>query len=437
MFELVTLERDEKHLGRIRARSLKKFRENGNHQIPDWEVNTIPPGFYTNELCRLVHRCLDPNPANRPTQLELMDRTHEGLQLAIERAGCVPRVYFRDNEIDEMPLGDAKIPASTQDFKDLIRSEFVNPDLPKLKLPRERFKSVASIVGYPAWKSFYRRVNPHKRWFQPVGAPPDDDPPEETDDDDDVDKVSSNTKTTPSQAAARDDNAGNDDDNDSTTDDDDDEDQGPRAGRRQGPREGEQIRRVDRLIYVILQRYDWWISQEYAKKLLRRNDWDVELANLAFARKESHSPKPASNEDGDDDDDEDDDDDDTNNSNSDQGRGGGKQGSPAKSGMSKGRGAGGRASASGNRDDGLNQGDDDAEGNTAPSPPEEGRKTRKRKNKKGKGKGKYKPNPESRPRLKATQQSKRPAPDGDEDEDEDAGVLPPRRSVRVAKRQKK
>jgi hypothetical protein len=394
MFELATLERDEKHLGRIRARSLKKFRENGNHQIPDWEVNTIPPGFYTSELCRLVHRCLDPNPANRPTQLELMDRTHEGLQSAIERAGSVPRVYFRDNEIDEMPIGDAKIPASTQDFKDLIRSEFVNPDLPKLKLPRERFRSVASVVGYPAWKSFYRRVNPHKRWFQPVGAPPDEDPPEETDDDDDVDKESSNTKRTPSQAAARDDDADNEDDDSTTTttDDDDDEDQGPRAGRRQGPREGEQIRRVERLIKVILQRYDWWISEEYAKKLLRKNDWDVELANLAFARKWGHSPKPAPNEDGDDDDD-DDEDDDNNNS------------------------------------------EDDAEGNTAPSPPEERRKTCKRKDMKGKGKAK--PNPESRPQLKATQQSKRPARDEDEDEEEDASVLPPRRSVRVAKRQKK
>ncbi|OCT45868.1 hypothetical protein CLCR_11230 [Cladophialophora carrionii] len=292
MFELVTLVSDERHLKKIRADTLEKFRANGNHQITEADVDSTPPGFYTHQLRHLVYRCLDPNPANRPTQLELMDRTHEGLQLAIERAGgCLPKVYFRDHEINEMPLGNADLEAAPQDFKDLIRSEFVNPDLPKLKLPPHKYRGIASALGYPSWKSFYRRVNPHKRWFRPVGAPPDADPPEETDDDD-VDEENSSTKPMHPE--------GNSQNND--VESDDEEDQGPKPARRPPPSEAEQEKRSKMLRLLITQRHGVFLNGKDAKRLLGKNDWYVERAAQAYARLRGAPSKQAENENGKDDD---------------------------------------------------------------------------------------------------------------------------------------
>ncbi|KIX94093.1 uncharacterized protein Z520_10119 [Fonsecaea multimorphosa CBS 102226] len=167
MFELVTLRKNNKHLHRIRAKCLTRFQRNGNHQIS--HVLTKKPGVYSSRLRHLIHRCLDPNPASRPSQMEIMDQTRRGLRLAIKRAkrdGNFPvKVYFRDNDINEMPLGDAGFQPQRRDFSRLIESEFVDPDAPKLKLPADKYGGFPEAWSNPSWKQMYDHRNPHDRWF--------------------------------------------------------------------------------------------------------------------------------------------------------------------------------------------------------------------------------------------------------------------------------
>ncbi|KIW92513.1 uncharacterized protein Z519_06360 [Cladophialophora bantiana CBS 173.52] len=167
MFDIVTLAASAKHLGRIRAKSLKRFQQNGNHQISS--VYTKKPGVYSSRLRHLIHRCLDPDPANRPTQLELMDETRRGLRLAIKRAKrdrkFPAKVCFRADEINDMPLGDAGFQPLRKELKNLIESQFVDPDAPKLKLPAQKYGVFPDAWFNPSWKAMYSQRNPHDRWF--------------------------------------------------------------------------------------------------------------------------------------------------------------------------------------------------------------------------------------------------------------------------------
>jgi hypothetical protein len=100
-----------------------------------------------------------------------------------KRGKISTKVYFRGHEINDMPCGNANFMAFTEDTKILLDSEFVNPDLPKLRLPVLKYGHFADKYLNPSWKTMYNRTNPHTRWFTPVGAPPD--PPSDDDDNSD------------------------------------------------------------------------------------------------------------------------------------------------------------------------------------------------------------------------------------------------------------
>ncbi len=84
MYSVITL-RGDSHLVLVRAKSHQQYVRKGNHQIS--AVRTKKPGVYSSRLRQLVHRCIDPNPDARPTQLELLDATRRGLRLADLRDG--------------------------------------------------------------------------------------------------------------------------------------------------------------------------------------------------------------------------------------------------------------------------------------------------------------------------------------------------------------
>lgn len=167
MYYLVTL-REEGHLGRIRAKSVKKFRENGYHQISG--VRTKKPGVYSSRLRHLIHRCLDPNPANRPSQLELYDETFRGLKLAhrrARRAGQHPvKIYFRDHEINDMPLGDARFEPLYDDWKRFITGGFPNPDIPPLKFPEDKYRDFPDFRRKTGWKKLVQGQDAAGNWFE-------------------------------------------------------------------------------------------------------------------------------------------------------------------------------------------------------------------------------------------------------------------------------
>lgn len=172
MYSLITLTRDS-HLQKIRAKTRRRYQRNGNHQISG--VYTKKPGVYSSHLRHLVHRCLDPSPSKRPTQLELMDETARGLRMAEKRArrnGQTPeKLYFRGHEINDLPLGDAGFHPWSTDWQYFIRSEFVDPDIPHIRLPREKYGKFPDALSKPPWKKMYREANDHRKWFQPVVTP--------------------------------------------------------------------------------------------------------------------------------------------------------------------------------------------------------------------------------------------------------------------------
>ncbi|OAG41829.1 hypothetical protein AYO21_03832 [Fonsecaea monophora] len=167
IFDLVTLRGSPKHLSQIRAKTLERYRRNGNHQIS--HVHTKTPGVYSSRLRHLIRRCLDPDPANRPSQLELMDQTRRGLRLAIKRAkrhgNYPPKVYYRGHEINDMPLGDAGFQPSRKEFRGLIEHAFTDPDEPMLKLPAAKYGGFPAGWSTANWKTLYSQRNPHDRWF--------------------------------------------------------------------------------------------------------------------------------------------------------------------------------------------------------------------------------------------------------------------------------
>ncbi|KAJ9617019.1 hypothetical protein H2200_000740 [Cladophialophora chaetospira] len=274
IFELVTLIPDYGHLHNIRARSWKKYRENGNHQIKESDISTWPSDVYSAKLRGLVHRCLDPTPAKRPTPLDLLHLTRQGLREATKSAATPPRVYYRDHEIQDMPLGDAMFDPVQTDFVVLVRDEFVNPDFPALKLPREKFDDdlLTGWGGLPNWKKFYRDVNPHRRWFQPVGNPaPRFHPPEEN----------GNDYLNRNNAKAEEEDA----EILSVSSDSDDSNDGDDHGQGQIPNEEEQIRRAEALSSRVERNYFDLITPAQSEKLLRTSAWDVQRAGLLYGEK--------------------------------------------------------------------------------------------------------------------------------------------------------
>lgn len=188
MYALATLSKDQR-LARIRAKQYNKYRQNGNHQIS--KVTTKVPGVYSSRLRHLIHRCIDPDPANRPSQVELIDATLRGLRLAERRAKRARReahaaaagdpnveppklpsekVYYRDHEINDLPLGNAGFKPREDDFKYLVREEFTNPDIPRLKLPAAKYGHYPPSWHKPTgnWRTLYSNTNRDNLWFKPV-----------------------------------------------------------------------------------------------------------------------------------------------------------------------------------------------------------------------------------------------------------------------------
>ncbi|EXJ93968.1 serine/threonine protein kinase [Capronia coronata CBS 617.96] len=188
MYAVTTLSRDRR-LIRVRAKHYSKYRQNGNHQVS--KVRTKLPGVYSSRLRHLIHRCIDPDPANRPSQVELMDATLRGLRLAERRVrraraeahaaaggdvNVTPpplpeeKLYYRDHEINDLPLGDAPFHAQADDFEYLVRDQFVNPDIPRLKLPKTKYGRFPEDWNRPAgnWRTLYSETNRENVWFKPV-----------------------------------------------------------------------------------------------------------------------------------------------------------------------------------------------------------------------------------------------------------------------------
>lgn len=127
-----------------------------HHQIR--RVGTRIPKTYSPRLRHLIWRCIDPNPANRPSQFELHDRTKRGLDMFVEKckrqddealtepdqAQVKPRpsqkLFYRGTEINNMPRGQANFELRWDHLRDAFREEFLNPDVARLQIPQAKFE---------------------------------------------------------------------------------------------------------------------------------------------------------------------------------------------------------------------------------------------------------------------------------------------------------
>ena len=196
MYTLITL-RGDRHLFAVRAKSHQQYVRKGNHQIS--AVRTKKPGVYSSRLRQLVHRCIDPNPDARPTQLELLDATRRGLRLAERRlrrarrearAAADPenapppqdaaaaaadqndvpehseKLYFQGHEINDMPLGDASFRPAYSEVDELVCGQFVNHDVRSLKLPTAKYGHFPKSRFWPegSWKRLYDHSASGRLW---------------------------------------------------------------------------------------------------------------------------------------------------------------------------------------------------------------------------------------------------------------------------------
>ena len=136
-------------IAKLRAPTLTGYRANYNHQIRS--VRTTLPHIYTPRLRHLIWRCLDPNPANRPSQIELRDKTRRGLDLFVAKCRArdesgQPRLdqklFYRGSEINDMPRGEAGFQPRWDEVREVLQAEFLDPDRPRLRLPREKFEAL-------------------------------------------------------------------------------------------------------------------------------------------------------------------------------------------------------------------------------------------------------------------------------------------------------
>jgi len=167
------------------------------------KVRTPIARFYTPRLRRLVWRCLDPNPANRPSQLELLEKVERGLRLykrhlrRLERSGKeLPelKLFYRGHEINQLPQGAAYKQPDLAEVRNLLRNEFLDPDLPRLRVPVQKYSSLRlsgedlkSILNPKMhWRKTYNEKPDTTRWFnQPDIDTEDEDGDEDGDDDSD------------------------------------------------------------------------------------------------------------------------------------------------------------------------------------------------------------------------------------------------------------
>lgn len=120
MYELLTHESARTFSERLDAMTEEDYIAWGNHSIPPLRTHREPE--YTYALRQLVRRCLNLRPGLRPTAREILEVTgpmveHYGDQVGKTRGGGgsffqqstrtyqLPKLYFKENEINHMPLG--------------------------------------------------------------------------------------------------------------------------------------------------------------------------------------------------------------------------------------------------------------------------------------------------------------------------------------------
>jgi len=134
MYELTTLHRA--------ARVLYNQPDAEGRGCPAIFTNKTPD--YSSQLCDTIRNCLNMDPSDRPTLIELRQITRRFARitkdaLAAHRpAPDVPcdeeRLYYRDNEINDMPAGAEYLPSRVH-ARLLRESGFWNPDVSVLRYP--------------------------------------------------------------------------------------------------------------------------------------------------------------------------------------------------------------------------------------------------------------------------------------------------------------
>lgn len=133
MYDLITLslpsDLDEKvQATTTEFRYYEKYRQ---HMIADIATRKKPE--YSPRLRALIRECLHIKIGKRPTPQQLLERTQLGLQSALTsrsqnaESPNEPRVYYRDNEINSMPIGNAGIPMQREQFHSLKQDLFLDP----------------------------------------------------------------------------------------------------------------------------------------------------------------------------------------------------------------------------------------------------------------------------------------------------------------------
>ena len=199
MWDLMDMHIGSQRLKTLRARTYDEYKSNGYHQLP--EVWTQKPGVYTFRLRNLIHRCLDPNPAKRPSQIELYDETLAGYRMAkrrveearaaaaglqAERASqCIredlhsltsSKLYYKGRSINKMPVGDAGFEPALGDLQRVVFNTYLNPDLPKLNVPKRKWGEILDSSEWKErlegqkWRKLYSKTNSCQLWFEVVKA---------------------------------------------------------------------------------------------------------------------------------------------------------------------------------------------------------------------------------------------------------------------------
>lgn len=184
MYDLATLSHRYRYAG-ISTQNFREYEEWNNSAIQDFQKDPFTasnhakdeddptPCPYSKDLMELVEECLKPAMTVRFKAQEVKAVTEKILARYGNDDGqqVNEKVYFRGNEINDMPLGredfpfydgrEVVLPARQSDWSDIDQlMQYPNPDEPELKLPRwlKRFSK------YKADRRREREVAYNKYW---------------------------------------------------------------------------------------------------------------------------------------------------------------------------------------------------------------------------------------------------------------------------------
>jgi hypothetical protein len=120
-------------------------------QVPSFDRAEFPE--YSTSLLDLVEQCLRFERVLRPTPAALVTLTDVGLKEALQRlqaagmgieqaVACVPRLYFKENEINHMPRGNVDLRYNEGEWNRLLTSGFQDPAWEPL-IPDSAFRDKA------------------------------------------------------------------------------------------------------------------------------------------------------------------------------------------------------------------------------------------------------------------------------------------------------